>query len=346
MAVFSREVLLREEIDINSNASVTNGTTNASKARLNVLKISQSEKEQILRVVESCPLNYSVSAFDDFYFSCWKLFPQLPLSLLRKMLELKKGNKTHHLLIKGLPLPDGIHATPSSKETVHQESTLIARKLLSILVSGLGYIYNFEGKKHFDFIDDVFPIFKDKNQQIGSNNCFLEWHVEDGFHDAKADFVALLCLREDPQAETYIFEAKDIDLEQSLQQELQKKQFLIKKDTTFEHDIEHIDENQVCSVLNGDSDKEIVFDPPFTACLTESAQNAFTELQNSINRNKITVVLEKGDLLIFDNRRVAHARSNYQPKYDGNDRWLLRCLLLESTWKAREYIFESAHIIK
>jgi hypothetical protein len=313
---------------------------------INVLKINEDEIKQILAIIELCSLNYSIADFDEFYFSCWKLFPSLPQTLLAKLFELKKGNRTHHLLIKGLPLPSNIHATPSSKGTEHDESTLFARKLLSILASGLGYIYNFEGKKHFDYIDDVFPLFKDRNKQLGSNKCFLEWHVEDGFHDAKADFVALLCLREDPRAETYIFEAKDIDLDKSLEEELQRKQFLIKKDTTFSSASEDVEESQVCSVLNGSLDKEIVFDPPFTTCLTESAQKAFTELQKSINRNKKTVVLEKGDLLIFDNRRVAHARSNYQPKYDGNDRWLLRCLLLESTWKAREYTTESAHIIK
>ncbi|MDN3487084.1 TauD/TfdA family dioxygenase [Pseudoalteromonas sp. APC 3224] len=313
---------------------------------INILKINEDEKKQILDIIEQCALNYSIVEFDEFYFSCWKLFPTLPQTLLAKLFELKKGNKTNHLLIKGLPLPSDILATPSSKGTEHDESTLFARKLLSILVSGLGYIYNFEGKKHFDYIDDVFPLFKDRNQQLGSNKCFLEWHVEDGFHDAKADFVALLCLREDPQAKTYLFEAKNIDLDKSLEEELQKKQFLIKKDTTFSNASENVEENQVCSVLNGGVDKEIVFDPPFTACLTESAQKAFTELQKSISRNKKTVVLEKGDLLIFDNRRVVHARSNYQPKYDGNDRWLLRCLLLESTWKARQYTSESAHIIK
>lgn len=66
-------------------------------------------------------------------------------------------------------------------------------------------------------IDDVFPIFKDRNQQIGSNKCFLELHEEDGFHDSKVDFVALLCLREGPQAGTYLFEANNIDLEKSLE---------------------------------------------------------------------------------------------------------------------------------
>ncbi len=322
------------------------GACSLQSKNINVLKINKDEKKQVLSLIKLCTLNYSIAYFDEFYFSCWKLFPNLPQTLLAKLFELKKGNKTHHLLIKGLPLPSDIHPTPSSKGTEHCESALFARKLLSILVSGLGYIYNFEGKKHFDYIDDVFPLFKDRNQQLGSNKCFLEWHVEDGFHDAKADFVALLCLREDPQAETYIFEAKNIDLDKSSVEELQKKQFLIKKDTTFSSASKDVEESKVCSVLNGNLDKEIVFDPPFTACLTESAQKAFTGLQKSINRNKKTVVLEKGDLLIFDNRRVAHARSNYQPKYDGNDRWLLRCLLLESTWKAREHTSESIHSIK
>ena len=40
------------------------------------------------------------------------------------------------------------------------------------------------------------------------------------------------------------------------------------------------------------------------------------------------VHLESGDLLIIDNRRAAHGRSAFEPRYDGCDRWLKRAYLV------------------
>ena len=37
-----------------------------------------------------------------------------------------------------------------------------------------------------------------------------------------------------------------------------------------------------------------------------------------------------GDLLVVDNRRVAHARSPFRPRFDGADRWLLRVMVCSS----------------
>jgi len=37
-------------------------------------------------------------------------------------------------------------------------------------------------------------------------------------------------------------------------------------------------------------------------------------------------VLLSGDLLVLDNRRAAHARTTFRPRYDGSDRWLLRIM--------------------
>ncbi|MFV0320670.1 MAG: TauD/TfdA family dioxygenase, partial [Microbacterium sp.] len=34
-----------------------------------------------------------------------------------------------------------------------------------------------------------------------------------------------------------------------------------------------------------------------------------------------------GDLFLFDNRRVMHARTPFEPRYDGTDRWLQRVII-------------------
>jgi len=36
------------------------------------------------------------------------------------------------------------------------------------------------------------------------------------------------------------------------------------------------------------------------------------------------IQLQRGDLLIIDNRKAAHARSRFTANFDGNDRWIQR----------------------
>ena len=74
----------------------------------------------------------------------------------------------------------------------------------------------------------------------------------------------------------------------------------------------------------------------------ERAAAALEHLRLCIGQSKQKIQLEPGDLLVFDNRRSAHARSAYTPRFDGSDRWLLRALVLESYWKARENLHDLA----
>ncbi len=43
-----------------------------------------------------------------------------------------------------------------------------------------------------------------------------------------------------------------------------------------------------------------------------------------VNEAKRDVVIEPGCLLVLDNRRCVHARSDFKAYYDGRDRWLQR----------------------
>lgn len=39
---------------------------------------------------------------------------------------------------------------------------------------------------------------------------------------------------------------------------------------------------------------------------------------------QVRYFLAAGDVLIVDNKRAMHARTSFEPAYDGNDRWLQR----------------------
>jgi L-asparagine oxygenase len=60
------------------------------------------------------------------------------------------------------------------------------------------------------------------------------------------------------------------------------------------------------------------------AAIRRDAQWALDTLREALTKVGIGFRINPGDLLIMDNRLVAHARTYFQPQYDGKDRWLQR----------------------
>ncbi|WP_052713072.1 TauD/TfdA family dioxygenase [Pseudoalteromonas rubra] len=299
----------------------------------NACTLSKSSLAEILSAIRAEKLSYTNENFEEFYWQCFYASFKLPVDFQKFLFDFKALESESYLHIKGLHIPENLGPTPLSFAQAKNVKVNEIRTLMSVILSRFGLVYAFKGKKNFDFIDDVFPIEAHKTEQLGTNNSFLEWHVEDGFHDAKADWVALYCLKGDLDAQTYLFQSKDIRLDEQTMAELRKPNFEIQVDPTFSGAGAP---NKRVAILSRHAEPEIVFDPAYMVCLTEEAQAALTKLQDFINENKRSITLAPGEMLVFDNRKVVHARSEYQPLYDGTDRWLLRALVLESKFKARE----------
>lgn len=83
-------------------------------------------------------------------------------------------------------------------------------------------------------------------------------------------------------------------------------------------------------VLEGpDNDLELRADMIYLAPLDvrdRAAGAALAHLHRRLGELAQAHVLAPGDLLVLDNRRAAHARTAFSPRYDGSDRWLLRVM--------------------
>ena len=306
------------------------------------LLLTPTERAAIEEVVAAVPGDYGRDDFHHFYHDCWRAAGRLPARLTRALFDFRLGRHAGYLLVKGLPLPHHVPPTPAARGRTWSLATLHARKTMCVALSALGHVYNFAGKKHPDYIDDVFPIYNDRHEQVGTNQCFLEWHVEDGFHPAKADLVSLYCLRGDRAAKTYLCHARDLHLAPEHRRQLEQPNFLIRVDPTFVADSQQ-EQAQACAVLSAGHDPEIVYDPAYMTATTPAAEAALAHLRECIEQAHRAIALESGDLVVFDNRRSVHARSAYSPRFDGSDRWLLRGLVLESYWKAREDLHDLAY---
>jgi L-asparagine oxygenase len=299
------------------------------------LEIDRDERDQIEALVMGNAAAFADKASDSFSYDCVELGTRLPSRVRRRLHRMRVSGETH-LLIRGLPTRSHIPETPGQKRDICQAPPYY--QLMSALFSAqMGFMYKFSNKRGQAMVEDVFPVSSDKEKQIGSNSIQLDWHVEDAFHKARADYVSLLCLRSDPAARTLLAAARAImeELSEETRIQLQQCDYTFHSDETF---LSGQAFKRTSYIIEPSHDPEFVFDPSFTVANSKAAKSALIALAERIERCRQSITLQAGDLLIFDNRRVAHSRTEYQPRHDGSDRWLVRSLMVESVWKLKDSV--------
>jgi L-asparagine oxygenase len=180
---------------------------------------------------------------------------------------------------------------------------------------------------------------KEYQQTSQSSSGTLDWHVEDGFREDRCDHAALLCLRGDPAAASMYAQAKDLRLSPDLESTLRQTRFQLRPDTAHVMTKE-VAQRQVAVLTGSGAEPEICYDThhitPIDPADTTAAA-ALRELHANLDQVRISHVMETGDLLIFDNRRVVHARGPFTARFDGTDRWLLRTMICGSTVRYRSW---------
>jgi hypothetical protein len=102
--------------------------------------------------------------------------------------------------------------------------------------------------------------------------------------------------------------------------ELSRRQFKTKVDASFGGG-----EGPTLAVLSGDpADPFLRFDDDFMTAETSAGERALAALRAAVYLERREIAVGPGDLLVIDNYRAVHARSEFLPHYDGDDRYLLR----------------------
>jgi L-asparagine oxygenase len=93
------------------------------------------------------------------------------------------------------------------------------------------------------------------------------------------------------------------------------------------------------SILNGSyNDPTLIFDQDLMTGITEESNNMIQKIVDIYYTHRISHNLKPGEIIFIDNNRAVHGRSSFSPKYDGNDRFLIRCFAtfeLEKSYYAR-----------
>jgi L-asparagine oxygenase len=246
----------------------------------------------------------------------------------------KKGNEAGFLLFKNIYSKDIVPELPGTPDNNNKkigENTVLAR-IQSLLINAIGEMISYEAEGYGRLFQDVVPVKKMENEQtsIGSNTE-LEIHTEQAFSKLRPDILSLACIRGDALAETYILPVHYIlhHMDKNEREMLRLPLWKTGVDLSFKlNEDEFIDGNirGPMSIINGnDDDPKLVFDQDLMFGTTEESNLLIKKIINIYYKYRIQHNLQSGEIILIDNMRAVHGRSSFYPKYDGMDRFLIRC---------------------
>lgn len=299
-----------------------------------IIRLTEQDIEIFKKLSEQ--ITTSPSEYPNLFCSeCKHASHNIPTYIKRALNHfVKYGTDTGFLLIKNVPIDNAsIPPTPVVANYPNKigETTSLAR-VQCILLSVISEMIAYEAEGDGRIFQDVVPIQSMEKQQTSlSSSVELEIHTEQAFSQLRPDILSLACLRGDPNAYTYVLPVHRIlDNVSSFEKTiLETPLWKTGVDLSFKlHNTEFIDgdvRGPLPIIYGNETDPFLLFDQDLMTGITPRANTLIKDICNIYYKNRVEYSLEPGDIILIDNRRAVHGRSSYVPKYDGTDRFLIRC---------------------
>jgi hypothetical protein len=261
--------------------------------------------------------------------------------LIDALAELRSGQGPAVLHIEGAPILPVAAPTPgtpgfpvTSPVTDGQYS---GEACLLGLAYHLGIPYGYSREHKGAVIQQVVAIpGRHGIQGSEGSDAPLGFHTENSFAETRPDFLLLLCRREGPvPVPTHVLDVHELldRISSSAAETLARPIFSVRSPASFGEPSFLSTETHVLDIAGEVGlrlDLEDLLDSK-----DKNGEAALTELFASIVDAGTPARLREGDILIIDNRRAAHARPAFTSVFDGQQRWLQRCLVRSEFWACR-----------
>jgi alpha-ketoglutarate-dependent taurine dioxygenase len=263
----------------------------------------------------------------------------LPKQVIKAIIQFRaESHQSGALLLRDLPIGE-IPDTPSDPTSLTIKDSVSERTLLAVatlLGEPIGYKSELGGR----LVQNLVPTRTNHDRQTStSSSVSLLFHTETAFHPYRPEYLILLCLRGDPDADTTLSSLREIwpHLSTQTQNVLFEPRFRTSIDESFLNGRENR-LGELMSVFRNRENPIMVFDEELMVGTDPEAHGALTELGVATRAIHGCVNLRAGDMLIIDNSRAVHGRSSYTPQFDGKDRWLQRTFVISSLPTNKNYI--------
>ena len=301
------------------------------KENRSIIEITQDENPQILSLATKLTISPTEEP-ELFCSQSRELSKQLPQRIIDILLSFaKNGSDTGFLLIKNLEISENIPKTPSSNGHKVGEQTILAR-IQSLFINVICEMIAYEAEGYGRLFQDVVPVeAMSKNQTSIGSSVELEIHTEQAFSKLRPDILSLACLRGDLDAYTHILPVQFIlnNLNDDEKKLLREPLWKTGVDLSFKlhgHEFIEGDMRGPLSIISGlDEDPLLVFDQDLMRGITEESVKMVEKITDIYYKYRLRHNLKPGEIILVDNNRAVHGRSPFFPKYDGYDRFLIRC---------------------
>jgi L-asparagine oxygenase len=304
------------------------------------LNILPQEFDQLLSEIHSSP-----NETPELYCSELKQLTQRIPSTIQHELQHFAQHGTGFLLFTNLSVDLSLLPQTPASNTYHIGETTDLSKIQALFLQHISELVAYEAEGHGRLFQDIVPnpTLSTAQTSLGSQTE-LEIHTEQAFSNLRPDFLSLACLRGDPEAFTYILPVNVLigHLTPEEQALLREPLWTTGVDLSFKlhgKDFLEGDVRGPMPILYGPiDDPHLRFDQDLMRGLTVDADHMIKKIVDIYYAHRLRHCLSPGEIMIVDNRRAVHGRSPFSPRYDGNDRFLIRCFSkidYESTAYAR-----------
>ena len=302
-----------------------------SLADMQMLVIPAECRTRLLHAMEDLPSPYT--SFEQHHrASCKAIVSHLDPSILAEVRNFHSNVfAPGAILISGLPLDPILPTTPMDGGRSTQKSTFVSEGCLIGITTIIGEPFSYVSEKNGELIHNVCPVQRAETVQSNeSSNVDLSLHVENAYFDTRPEYLALFGLRQDhdKQALTSFVDVRSVlsKMSPTDRAELQKPMFIVPSPPSHHKAMGGEKWSSPRPVVNDPKDPTLICRFPGMKGLDQTSQKALDNFQQTLRHSNVVkhVALEPGSMLLLNNRKVAHGRSRFKPRYDGTDRWLQR----------------------
>ena len=313
-------------------------TSTHSVGLVPTLVLSPEEREIVAGVVEELPPFDIFNPTPEILTWAQQAASRLPSRLVSVLLDFRaRSNEFGTLLFRDLPIDAVLPPTPQDGRPSSEKGTRVSEGVLLTILSVLGELLCYADEKEGALVQNVIPVQWKEDTQENTGSAYLEFHTEDGFHPYRPDYVALLGLRPDHnhRAETATACIRRVlpKLPNHAIEILRRPLFRIRASTSF-----GTTWSRTLPILTGHLlDPDMTIDFFLMEPLSPEADWSFRLLKRYLLQETVSVVLEPGDLILVDNALAAHARTGFDARYDGYDRWLQRAFAVRDSRRLQAF---------
>lgn len=233
--------------------------------------------------------------------------------------------------IRHVPIGNNRVPTPLAEFESSDKRDFVSETFLLATAFGLGFPYSYANESNGSLVQNIFPVKKFAKLQSSKGSVELTAHTELSCTQDPPDFLLLLCLKRGKiQAYTGIISLEEVvrSLDSRVQKALRKKIYKTEIDPSMRRPGQRGIESKIFSVISRQYGLDrYQYDVDFTKSDHAEGADALGALRDAYRRFERRIWLQSGDLLVINNKRAAHTRGAFQPKFDTTDRWLQRMIV-------------------